>query len=152
MSRAKQVYNIPQQQEQVILKRLLCVALYDYTNLHIQVELENKESITKLLEVLLPNYNVEHIVSWLLEPTNKPTKFEYMLLYNQMKVESVYIKDKLKVASTNIFKWNKSTDILMQLLDNDTLMIVRNILLKINWTKFNYKVFERINFREVSND
>lgn len=146
MSRVKQVYTIPQEQEQIILKRLLGVALYDYINLHTAIEIENTTTITKLLEVLIPNYNVEHIVSWLLEPTNKPTKFEYMLLYNQMKVESAYVKDKLKVASTNIFRWNKSTDILMKVLDNDTLMLVRNVLLKINWTKFNYKIFERINF------
>lgn len=146
MSRVKQVFNIPHQNEQTILKRLLCVALYDYINLHIDINISNQTKITKFLEVLLPDFNIDYLIVWLLDESNAPTKFEYMLLYNQMRVESSYIRKKLKVANTNIFKWTKPTDICLNILDNNTLLIIRNNLIRINWTKFDYNIFEKINF------
>ncbi len=152
MSYKKVVFNIDNiPQAQLVYKRLLSVALYDYVNLHTPISIDNVANVRKFLEILIPNYNVEHIVNWFLQEydngtNNKPNKFELMLLFNQMKCKSNYVIKRLKVASTNISQWKKDTTIKPYVLDNNTLMVVRNEMLKINWTKFDYNIFTKIEF------
>lgn len=145
MSRTKQIYDIPSTGSEVlILKRLLEVALYDYVDNHIEVNITNTKNIKNLLELTLIDFNVDNLMNWILNVENKPTRFELMLLYNQMKVNTIYLRKKCKVLNSNIYSWKKEATIKQYTLDNDTLINILAGLIKINWTIFNYSMFKKI--------
>lgn len=145
MSRTKQIYDIASTGSEVlILKRLLEVALYDYVDNHIEVNITNTKNIKNLLELTLIDFNVDNLMNWILNVENKPTRFELMLLYNQMKVNTIYLRKKCKVLNSNIYSWKKEATIKQYTLDNDTLINILAGLIKINWTIFNYSMFKKI--------
>lgn len=146
MSKARNIININNHPHyQSIMKRLLCVSLWDYINNYTPLVIDNTTTIRKMLNVLLPNYNVDMILEWLLTPLNNPTKFELMLLYNQMKVPARYIVNRLKVNTTNINKWNQDTTIKIdKTLDEQTMLQVLKALIKITWSKYNFEIFKVI--------
>lgn len=145
MSKPKQIFNLDVIPEKnTILKRLLEVALYDYVNNHISISTLHLSSIKALLEIIIPDYNVDEIMIWLLTPEAKPTKFELVLVYNQMRVSTLYIRAKLKLNNSNINAYKKDRLIRPNILSNETLINILAGVIKINWTVFNYNIFRKI--------
>lgn len=132
--------------EQAILKRLLEVAWYDFIDNHIHVCVENQPRLTKFVSACLGNHvNTDTIMTTLLSPAMQPKHYEYMMLYNLMRVKSKYIRKVLKVANTNIYAYSRNPrQIMPYVMTHADMLIVLSFLAQTNFTIFDYQIFTRI--------
>lgn len=131
-------------QPNIIYKRLLSIAYYDYLELQIkQLTIYNVEKI-KNLNLIYLNRNTDELVNWLLEGTNKPTKAERLLLYNQLQAPTRYIKSIVKTSTTNLLNYKGNIDIKNKVLPDDLLVLIQNFLINQELTPWDYNVFLKI--------
>lgn len=127
-----------------MLKRLFCVTLYDYIENYCTVVKENTTQIINVIRSIIPdiNYNIDHIINWLVDPANLATEYEKAIAYNLMEVPAKYIRNKLRTPNTNIYTWNKATKLVLRILPTETLIILLNSLMKIENIIYDLSIFK----------
>lgn len=149
MSKVKQVLdlnNYGEETKNTILKRLVECALINLVERTTPLTELNKVDISRFLKVLITqdDINTDEITNWILQQEVYYTPFELMLMYNQMKVKSLYVRKHCKVQTTNIHKWAKDTTIKAPSLSNTILIEVVVSLMKLDFTIFDYEIFKEI--------
>lgn len=147
MSKQKKVFNIKYSYNTteypnnhlIVLDRLTEVSFYHWVDINIGINPFNRERIKQQLLVMFSLYDIENILEFLCEQLQYlPNRWEYMLLFNQTKVNSRYIQRKLKVPNSNIWTFKGDKTIKHPFLKEKDITMIRNYLLKIDFSIFDF--------------